>query len=775
MTRFKTSSGQFGLIGGICRATSDCILVREPAAASTARWKGNLYILAEPVTEGSRSYGVAQETLHQIAEAYYQATSPSVTTCLNRALQEANRRLFERNMQASGYEKVTLGITCAVLRGRELYLAQVLPGQAYVVHRGNLEAFPLNPSWDPEAATLPTLTITRLHALGWAEEVSPEFFHSSLSPGDIFCLCSSNIGRSLGRQEAEQVLLYQEPGDIVEHLYRRVHGQGFQEGQTLVVEVEPAVRPATEPIYTLNGMRQRVAQAGEVLGNWGRSLAGEVQRLLRPRPRRPRPQVRPRPRPRPQAEETPEIPSLARPKPTGPWWKRLAEGVNSLLHPRQAYPRLKRPQLRIRPARRPREKGRRGTVLAIVLIGLLVIAALAYLIYQRNEQIRDAEAHQLIGQAHDLVTQAGQTTPIEEANRILDQAEDLLQQALATERVTPEATMELKRLQDERDRINQVLRLTDLTQLLRTADLTATVASSGFGGGCLEVCRLGDLIQVGKELYFLEKEKGTVYIYLPDTNQVVPLLWAGTTVEGRTAAPILAITRLDRPAVCGEEENLEPWLAAVDADRWLYLYRDNTWETHPLYNEGNWAERGIDLEGYMGNLYVLRGAPDQILKYYCDAYELKPEHWLQDLRVASVEAAADMVIDGHIYLLLETDGTVIDLLQGELEKRISYQVYPPLGMPVQVYTDLESPYLYVADHYEGRVLQLRKEAAEGEAFIRQLRGPTDQDLRQLRAIVVDEAQGVLYLTTESGLYRGRIPPWALEVAPSVSPTPTPGP
>ncbi len=31
MTRLKTSLGQFGLIGGICRATSDSIWIQEPS------------------------------------------------------------------------------------------------------------------------------------------------------------------------------------------------------------------------------------------------------------------------------------------------------------------------------------------------------------------------------------------------------------------------------------------------------------------------------------------------------------------------------------------------------------------------------------------------------------------------------------------------------------------------------------------------------------------------------------------------------------------------
>ena len=138
MTRLKTSSGQFGLIGGICRATSDCILVEEPSPISPAgRWKGSLYILAEPVPERGRGYHSASQAIKEISEAYYSCTSTSVTTCLTRAIRQANESLLQHNMEVSGHEKVTIGITCAVVRGKELFLAQgTLHQTESVVFRG---------------------------------------------------------------------------------------------------------------------------------------------------------------------------------------------------------------------------------------------------------------------------------------------------------------------------------------------------------------------------------------------------------------------------------------------------------------------------------------------------------------------------------------------------------------------------------------------------------------------------------------------------------------
>jgi hypothetical protein len=676
-------------------------------------------------------------------------------------------------MEVSGHEKITIGITCAVVRGEELFLAQVLPSQAFIIHRGQLHAFPLNPSWDPEATTLPTMTMARLQALGWAEEVSPEFFHSPLKTGDVFCLTSSNIGRFLGRKEAEQILLYQEPGDVVEQLYRRIHQQGFSEAHAVVVEMEPAVSPASAPIFTWTGIQERAHLVADALSTWGKSLVGEVRRTFQrqrkvTRPAQPR---RPQPRPRPDPEETPEIPSLARPKPSGPWWKNLAEGFRNLLHPKIRFPQLKRPKLRIQPQR---ERRRRPLFLALAAAALTVLAVLIYIIYQRNQQVQAAQVLQKIEQAQEQIALAAQTQDIEEANQILDNAEGLLEEALSMERDTPRVELEQNHLYEERDRINRVSRFSTFELLVDPSVFSTTIAAAGFTGGCLENCSFGDIAKIGESLYLLEEEKGTVYIYSPTTNEVVPILWEGMEIESRTVSNILAITLLNRPENCTEEGATEPWLAAVDSDRWLYLHHQGVWETYALYSEASWQDRAIDLEGYLGNIYVLKGEFGQILKYYCNAYELAPSPWIQDPRQAPAEDAVDMAIDGHIYLLMKSDGSALDLLQGELERTLTYEIYPPMMIPAQLYTDLDSNHLYVVDHYAGRIIQLRKNAEDdADVFVRQLKGPQDDDLQELRAITVDEDRGFFYMIARGGLYKGEISPLAPEAPPEPTVTPAP--
>ncbi|MGB9722514.1 MAG: hypothetical protein ACP5OO_06640 [Chloroflexia bacterium] len=775
MTWLKTSSAQFGLIGGICRASSDCILVQEPSPLSPdARWKGNFYILAEPASEGGRSSSLVRQVLTEIARAYYACTSPSITTCLSRALNEAGRNLFRRNMEVSGHEKLTVGVTCAVVRGKELFLAQVLPGQAYVAHQGRLQAFPRSPSWDPESPPLPLTT--HLAALGWGEEVTPEFFHCPLSPGDVFCLCSSQIGRLLGREEAEQALLYQDAPGAVEQLYRRVHQQGFGEAHALVVEMQPAVSREGASLFSWPGLQERARLAGETLATWGAFLGGEVRRLFQ-RPQPPPEAIvprRPSPPPPPEPVRPPEMPELVRPGPK----KSLRQRAYELLHPQKAFPRLERSRLRIRPARRPRR-----LPWALALIALLVLALIIFLIAQENRARQQAEFRAQLHAAQSLLEEALQTSDLTQANAKFREAEQALHGMLDPQHPDPEVKTTLERLRQERDRLNHVSRFPQLDLLIDLSTFTTTMAAESFSGACTETCTFRDLVMVDDTLYLLEGERGTVYQYAPRqvNPALIPVLWPGMPNLGRRIAPILDIALLKRPQDCQEEAPTSDWLAALDAGGVLYLHRPGQWEFYTLTlsptERVSWADSPTDMEGFQGHLYFLKSQMGRLLKYYCAFYEKwGPESWLQDPRNVRLSEAVDMAVDGSIYLLLR-DGTVQRLFSRKHDRNIAYQdyrgmLYPAELAPAQVFTEnWDDPYLYLVDRYVGRVLQLRK--AGRPALVRDLRGPDDEDLRGLLGVVVLSEERLIYLVAGSRLYRAVLPTPAVPETPAPATTPAP--
>jgi serine/threonine protein phosphatase PrpC len=150
MPKYEICSRQLGLISGIRQAQSDMALVAEPAAlfAPEAR-KGQLYILAEAEGDVARGRDACQLVLRVIRKVFYDDSSYSVTAALRKAISAANKSLYEHNFGVMAQKRAFVGVTCAVIKENDLYLAQVLPGQAYILAEGKLRALPTHLSWNP--------------------------------------------------------------------------------------------------------------------------------------------------------------------------------------------------------------------------------------------------------------------------------------------------------------------------------------------------------------------------------------------------------------------------------------------------------------------------------------------------------------------------------------------------------------------------------------------------------------------------------------------------
>ena len=137
MSPFETRSSQFGLVSGIRQTSSDMVLVAEPAGlfAPEAR-KGQLYIVAEADQDVARGRDACQLASRTIRKQFYGDSSYSVTSALRKAISAANKALYEHNFSVSPAKRAVVGVTCAVIKGSDLYIAQILPAQSYVLSAG---------------------------------------------------------------------------------------------------------------------------------------------------------------------------------------------------------------------------------------------------------------------------------------------------------------------------------------------------------------------------------------------------------------------------------------------------------------------------------------------------------------------------------------------------------------------------------------------------------------------------------------------------------------
>jgi len=318
MTKFHNVFSQWGLVSGIRQARSDLITVvaqRSPFAVETR--KGQLVLLVEAEGDVSRGRHACELVACTIQDAFYRDGSMSITSSLRSALKSANAALYQHNFSAPPHKRALVGVSCAVIHGGDLFLTQAPPAQAFLAHAGKLRALPVPLSWTNGADTSSS---RRQGALGTSLGSEPEFFRSVLQPGDTLVLCSSNIARLIGKDEAEQLIGFSDAETIAEELYAKCRSANLPEAHAIAVEAVPGPAPA----HADEGPpRSGTPARGGLRGLFGRGVANErpaeppaVSEAPTAPPSRPQPPVvlLPQPQPAPAVTQTlaalPEPPSV---------------------------------------------------------------------------------------------------------------------------------------------------------------------------------------------------------------------------------------------------------------------------------------------------------------------------------------------------------------------------------------------------------------------------------------------------------------------------------
>lgn len=282
MQRFEVRAGQLGLVGGIRQGRSDLVTLVEPTSPlSPEARKGRLYLVLEAEEGAPRAMPACQLVARVMRRVFYEDASYSATSALRAAVRAANKALYEQNFKLPAHQRVQVGLSCAVLRDSDLYLAQVQPTQAYVLAEGRLRALPAHPSWDP--AHVSVAPFARAGALGVSLFVEPELYRCVMRPGDGALFCSSNLAHLLARDEVERLLRMDDGALVAERLAELASEAGIGDAQGLALAFTPALsRAAREQPLSPAGVSERGRLAARSLGGWLSGLSG-AGRLARRR------------------------------------------------------------------------------------------------------------------------------------------------------------------------------------------------------------------------------------------------------------------------------------------------------------------------------------------------------------------------------------------------------------------------------------------------------------------------------------------------------------
>ncbi len=273
----ETRSSQFGLVGGIRQSVSDYITCVEPNRSFVAEMrKGQLYIVTETEQTLAQSRNACQLVANTLYQAFYHDTSPSITASLRAAIHVANKTLYQHNFNKPDQQRTYVGLTCAVVKKHDLFIAQVAPAQAYTLTDNKLRAMPTHPSWNPAHTSV--MPFLKQQALGASLFVESEFYRSLLRPGDALAICSSNMAPLLSREDIERILRYQDPAAATETLHNICRQAGLVAAHGLVIELMPALSPDTRtPLLRVSDLHK----GGLVLQAIGHRMTGALQATRR--------------------------------------------------------------------------------------------------------------------------------------------------------------------------------------------------------------------------------------------------------------------------------------------------------------------------------------------------------------------------------------------------------------------------------------------------------------------------------------------------------------
>ena len=246
----------------------------------------------------------------------------------------------------------------------------------------------------------------------------------------------------------------------------------------------------------------------------------------------------------------------------------------------------------------------------------------------------------------------------------------------------------------------------------------------------------------GAELYVLDE---SLYRFDLESRTLIQELTAGDQIEGITAEPLRDVA------------SDQTTLVVTDGAGVFWRGEDGEWHAMALSQPLATTDGRGEL--FDGNFYWLDPADDQVLRFGAGAYGDTPRHWIEDGNDVDLGRAVDMVVDGHV-LVLQPDGTLVDLYQGHVESEERLGLGGGESRALALARSVTGEATYVALDAVSGAAVLRIDARTGDQvpYLPLSRGnvghdPADGDaLRKTVELIVDEPSRTLYLIADGAIW-----------------------
>ncbi len=759
----------------------------ETALFGSEIGRGNLFVVVEVAGDAAGRDEIAREIV-ETTRREYAASRGSITLALTQAARAANDAFYNINVGLAPEARRIAGMTAAILREDELFIAQAGPGLACVQRANELRRYPDISQWfnADETALAEWLAARDFPTpgavpMGMRRDYAPDVFHVALQPGDAVVLSTRTLAHVLSNQELLDTVAQRHPDEIVASLEDlagaadlaviviRLAGENLAPAplrpdpylEALAEPSAPAIEPelpVEEPVYQMPPMPAYIPDYAPPAPVLAPAVDQPVEQepFPEPKPRRERRPIDLAPARHALLRGTAGVMGLL----AGIFgrinWSSLGKAIDGAI---SAVLRLVARVLvflinAIMPGM-PKESAARAPaspraqtawhLAALVFPIMLIIAGGATWANYRADQQRIQTAHlaRLIQDANKAIEDAKNVGRNDKnaARELLQKAIDFTEQTKKLDPAYPPARKAYYDATDELDKLNGVLVLFPTT-FATLSDAKTNITRVLFRSPDVFILDRG-----AQRVYrYAVNDAGLAAATTPTPTDNV-ILKAGAQLENRTVGELVDMTWIEAGR-----------LVVIDRTGafWQFDPARSAWSVRVATDAAQWKSVNL-LASYTGNLYLSDPARNQILKYVAaseGAWTAAVTYFAPETR-ADLSNVTDLAIDSDVWLL-RGDGSIFRYTAGKPNDLKLRDLEVPLSKPAVLVTAQPMAAMYIADAGNQRIVQIDKVSGK---FVRQFK-PTSQlreSFQLLKALAVDEANRKFFWVSGNTVYLATIP------------------
>lgn len=775
-----------------------------------------LLLVVDPVEPVPGVSEVAQDILNGMAVYLRHTMDHDIRGALVQAFKTANQRVCAENETRNGMRRIYLGLTCVVLHGDELYVAQVAPSQVLVWQDTILHAIPSLETWSAHDINETFSDLS--YPLGFHATVEPRIAYSRCAPGDVISVVSWTVARRLAL--IPNLDGVGSAGEFLELVSRSGGGNSARTYHGAVYEFATADRlPTTEYAHShglpLDGFdlsgdsrdtytrertdigHRRDDGTQPIREDWdhfgGRATVG-FDRLVSGQPDQFGTDVLPSFDSQGRSGAHVHVYNLS----ASP--RHFSEPDNAPVPQDVHKTGTNNTFAGNRPARRAARPGHRGRIVEIfagLLLSLTAAVVGVWQVTKRDRPIHGPRDDGTLGLPHlqrwsdtyhrprfERLRRASPRFQMSGAAMIaIAVTVVLLASALIYSQVADRIHARTAGIEEQLDNIaavrGQAASMPDQQaayQSLMDADKTLAELASNAGDDDL-AGRVEDEQQaIGQSLDELAAVERLTSVQVVGSvpsapDGVEPRLFQG---NGRVYVFTNGLYELDQTTGSlvqllgpGDVVGGSPVGALLAADwsddRPVVMDAHNAFLLDPVTSAWQRVPVGIlspagytsvvGMAAFDRNLYILSPESGQILKFNALDFSVQPEDWTAGVSKDDLKSGVDLLVDGSIQVALR-DGRVLSFFRSALEKTMTPQVMPPLDSVSAITSGPDGAYYYLVNQSDGRIVCIDENGIVIRQYVTAAGAPS---LAGATDLVVDATNGISHVIVGNTLYAVRLP------------------